>query len=198
MNSLDDVVRVARNLPTKVHTGKLTRVPSRVSENYIEAHIAPLFRKKGSLRIEIYCPTAEMRNEEKGRHLDSYACLAMFETLQMQPKLQQVVDSVVGQLRTFSQKTNKKFIAVDLQKGCQGTEEGARKLCFRGEEVGKFLKKIGFNSGTTIYLTQPKWSNSLDELRDFFPNTYMKVRNIHFSFHSLIYHVDAFDLYKYD
>lgn len=121
-----------------------------------------------------------MLNEEKSRHLDSYACVAMFGTLQLQPKLQRVVDSVVGQLRPLSQKTNKKFIAVDLQKGSQVLKKGARKLCFHAEEVGTFLKRIGFNAGTAIYLTQPKWSNSLDELRDIFPNTYTEVRNIWF------------------
>ncbi|XP_048326786.2 protein MANNAN SYNTHESIS-RELATED isoform X2 [Ziziphus jujuba] len=174
LNTLDDIVRVTKYQPNEPNKGKLIRVPSRVSGNYIEQNIAPVFRKRGSSRLEIYCPSAQMIDEEKTKHLDSFACLTMFGTLQLQPELQQVVESVVNRLRNFSQKTNGKFVAVDLQKGCLGSAQGARKMCYHAEEVGKFLKKIGFDRDTTIYLTQSQWSSSLDSLGEFFPNTYTK------------------------
>ncbi|CAI0442220.1 unnamed protein product, partial [Linum tenue] len=35
-------------------------------------------------------------------------------------------------------------------------------------------RKVGFGSGTVIYLTQSRWDESLDVLKDIFPKTYTK------------------------
>lgn len=50
------------------------------------------------------------------------------------------------------------------------------KTCFGAQEIANFLQKLGFNKDTTIYLTQSRWDNSLNVLKDIFPKTYTKVR----------------------
>lgn len=101
----------------------------------------------------------------------------MFGTLELQPEVNEVVDSMVERLRTLSRKSDGQFLAVDLRvdmlenKNCQGT-----KSCFGTQEVSEFLQKIGIDKDTTIYLTQSRWDSSLNALKKFFPKTYTKVR----------------------
>ncbi|KAA8522733.1 hypothetical protein F0562_009105 [Nyssa sinensis] len=181
IKSLDGGIRVAKDQPAEVSNGRLSivRVPNRVSEDYIAAKIEPLFRRKGNLRLETYFPSLTMTKAEKTGYLDSYSCLAMFRTLQLQPGVQEVVDSMIGRLRTLSLKSNGRFIAVDLRaemlgKDCRESEAAGRKSCYKAREIGEFLKKIGFHSDTTIYLTQSVWHSSLDGLREIYPRTYTK------------------------
>ena len=45
-----------------------------------------------------------------------------------------------------------------------------------------FLKKIGFDKDTLVYLTESRWQSSFDALKDLFPKTYTKVRDLFFSY----------------
>ncbi|KAF8400233.1 hypothetical protein HHK36_013530 [Tetracentron sinense] len=182
LNNLNGVIRVAKDHPAELSTGKLAvvRVPNRVNEEHITENIEPIFRENGNLRVATYFPSVNMRKTEQKNNLDSAACLAMFGTLEFQPEVHEVVDSMVERLRTLSRKSDGQFIAVDLRveilekKGCQGSGSAGRKTCYNAQEIGVFLRKIGFNRDTTIYLTQSRWHSSLDALRDIFPKTYTK------------------------
>ncbi|KAL8138508.1 hypothetical protein V2J09_004509 [Rumex salicifolius] len=104
----------------------------------------------------------------------------MFGTLELQPKVREVVDLMVERLRTLSRGSNERFVAVDLRvnmlhnKACQEKGKDGHKNCYNAKEVAKFLSKIGYDKGTTIYLTQPRWDKSLEPLKEFFPKTYTK------------------------
>ncbi|XP_057504060.1 protein MANNAN SYNTHESIS-RELATED 1-like [Actinidia eriantha] len=182
VKSLDGVVRVAKHQPAEVSARNLAvvRVPNRVTENHIAEHIKPIFRGKGNIRLATYFPSVNMRQTKQESDIDSVACLAMFGTLELQPEVHEVVDSIIERLRTLSRKSDGQFIAVDLRvemlekKGCQGSGATGTKSCFSPEEIALFLRKIGFDKDTTIYLTQSRWDSSLDALKDFFPRTYTK------------------------
>ncbi|KAI8544813.1 hypothetical protein RHMOL_Rhmol08G0324100 [Rhododendron molle] len=179
VKSLYGVVRVAKYQPPDISSQNLAvvRVPNRVSENHIAEQINPIFRTKGNIRLATYFPSVNMRKTEEISNLNSLACLAMFGTLELQPEVHEVVESIIERLRTLSRKSDGQFIAVDLRvemlekKGCQ--RSGA-KSCYSPEEIALFLRKIGFDKDTTIYLTQSRWDSSLDALKDFFPRTYTK------------------------
>lgn len=162
----------------------VVKVPNRITEDYIAEHIVPVYKKKGNIRLATYFPSVNMRKTDKKSNSNSVACLAMFGTLYLQPEIREVVDAMVERLRTLSRKSNGQFIAVDLrveileQKGCQGDGEAGTKSCYTAQEIALFLRKIGFNKDTTIYLTETKWDSSLDALKDIFPKTYTKVRNL--------------------
>ncbi|KAJ4964442.1 hypothetical protein NE237_024381 [Protea cynaroides] len=182
VKSLDGVIKVTKDQPAEVAAGKIAvvRVPNRVTEDHISEHIEPVLRMKGNLRLVTYFPSVNMRKAEEKKDVDSVACLAMFSALQLEPELQEVVDLMVERLRTLSRKSGGKFIAVDLRvdvlekKACQGRTDSGRKSCFNAQEVGVFLRKIGFQEDTTIYLTQSSWHFSLDALKEIFPKTYTK------------------------
>lgn len=181
VKSLDGVVRVTKDPPAKLSTRNLAvvKVPNRVTEDYIAEHIEPIYRNKGTIKLATYFPSVNMKKTDKESSSDSVACLAMFGTLELQPEIKEVVDSMVERLRTLSRKSDGQFVAVDLRlellehKGCQRDV----KSCYSADEIGSFLKKLGFSKETTIYLTQSKWDSSLDNLKDVFPKTYTKVRN---------------------
>ena len=185
VKSLDGVVRVTKDPPAKLSTRNLAavKVPNRVTEDYIAEHIEPVYRKKGTIRLVTYFPSVNMKKLEKDSSSDSVACLAMFGTLELQPEIQEVVDSMVERLRTLSRKSDGQFVSVDLRvellqhKGCQGNGESGTKTCYSAEEIASFLKKLGFNKDTTVYLTESKWDDSLDGLKEVFPKTYTKVQN---------------------
>ncbi|OVA07518.1 GDP-fucose protein O-fucosyltransferase [Macleaya cordata] len=180
VKGLDGVVEVAKDQPAEISTRKLgvVRVPNRVTKGYIAQHIEPIFREKGNLRLATYFPSVNMRKTKGNMDLDSISCLATFGTLELQPEVHEVVDSMVERLRTLSRKSNGQFIAVDLRvdilekKGCQGS--GTQKSCYSPHEIGTFLRKIGFTIDTTIYVTQSTWHSSLDALKEIFPKTYTK------------------------
>ncbi|KAI8529767.1 hypothetical protein RHMOL_Rhmol12G0250900 [Rhododendron molle] len=179
VKGLNGVVRVAKYHPGEISARNLAvvRVPNRVTGNHIAEHIEPIFSRKGNIRLATYFPSVNMRKTEHKSIIDSVACLAMFGTLELKPEVREVVDSIIERLRTLSRKSDGQFIAVDLRvemlekKGCQ---ESSTKSCYSPEEIALFLRKIGFNKDTTVYLTQSRWDSSLDALKDFFPKTYTK------------------------
>ncbi|KAK7389457.1 hypothetical protein VNO78_24522 [Psophocarpus tetragonolobus] len=182
MKSMEGVVRVAKGLPSRISTHKIAavKVPNRVTEDYIATHVEPIYRSKGSVRLATYFPSINMRKAGEKSDADSVACLAMYGSLELQQETRDLVDSMVERLRTLSRKSNGQFIAVDLRvemldkKGCQGSDSDKEKSCFNAQEVAMFLRKIGFEKDTTIYVTQSRWDESLDFLKDLFPKTYTK------------------------
>ncbi|XP_014489882.1 uncharacterized protein LOC106752664 [Vigna radiata var. radiata] len=181
MKSMEGVVRVVKDLPSHVSKHKIAavKVPNRVTEDYIAKHVEPIYRSKGSVRLATYFPSINMKKAGEKSDADSVACLAMYESLELQQEIHDLVDSMVERLRTLSRKSDGQFIAVDLRvemldkKGCQGSD-GKEKSCFNAQEVAMFLRKIGFEKDTTIYVTQSRWDESLDSLKDLFPKTYTK------------------------
>ncbi|KAG5126865.1 hypothetical protein JHK82_027700 [Glycine max] len=107
----------------------------------------------------------------------------LMDNLELQQETHDLVDSMVERLRTLSRKSDGQFIVVDLRvemldkKGCQGRDSEKEKSCFNAQEVAVFLRKIGFEKDTTIYVTQSMWDESLDSLKDLFPKTYTKVKH---------------------
>nr|GMC50024.1 Glutamyl-tRNA reductase-binding protein, chloroplastic [Ipomoea batatas] len=182
VKSLDGVVKVATSPPPRLSAKNLAvvKVPSRVSEEDIADTIEPVFREKGNLRLATYFPSVNMKKSSEKKNIDSIACLGMFGTLELQPEVSEVVDLMVERLRTLSRKSSGQFIAVDLRvdilgkKSCQGNGSPRSKSCYSPQEIAQFLRKLGFNSGTTIYLTQTRWDSSLDSLKELFPKTYTK------------------------
>ncbi|KAG5008584.1 hypothetical protein AAZX31_07G003700 [Glycine max] len=182
MKSMEGVVRVLKDLPSHVSTHKIAavKVPNRVTEDYIAQHVEPIYRSKGSVRLATYFPSINMRKAGEKSDAESVACLAMYGSLELQQETHDLVDSMVERLRTLSRKSDGQFIAVDLRvemldkKGCQGRDSEKEKSCFNAQEVAVFLRKIGFEKDTTIYVTQSRWDESLDSLKDLFPKTYTK------------------------
>ncbi|KAK3411182.1 hypothetical protein EUGRSUZ_J03159 [Eucalyptus grandis] len=177
VRSLDGIVRVAKETPSGISARNLAvvKVPNTVTEEYIVDHVEPKFKSKGNIRLATYFSSVNMKKPSQKSELDSTSCLAMFGTLELQPEVNEVVDSMVERLRTLSRKSDGQFLAVDLRvdmlenKNCQGT-----KSCFGTQEVSEFLQKIGIDKDTTIYLTQSRWDSSLNALKKFFPKTYTK------------------------
>ncbi|KAE8685638.1 hypothetical protein F3Y22_tig00111095pilonHSYRG00380 [Hibiscus syriacus] len=195
MKSLEGVVRVANGLPDQISIRDLAavKVPNRVTEDYIVENVVPVFKSKGNVRLATYFPTANMRKTAQKTSVDSVACLGMFGTLELQPEVNEVIDSMVKRLRTLSRKSNGRFIAVDLRvevlenKNCHGSSSVGAKSCYSAEEIALFLRKVGFDMDTTIYLTQTTWDSSLSVLKDIFPRTYTKVSKIFSSPITILY-----------
>ncbi|KAI3443395.1 hypothetical protein Pfo_000060 [Paulownia fortunei] len=181
MTSLNGVVRVDKNPPVELSNGRLpiVRVPDRVSEDYIASNIQPIFQSKRNLKIVTYINSSAQIMGKENQQSNAYQCLTMFESLKLQAELQELVDSMVGTLRSLSKKMSGRFVAIDLRvemlgkQSCQESD-AVSKICYNAGEIGEFLKKIGFNTDTTIYLTQTGWHSSLNALRNVFPNTFTK------------------------
>ncbi|XP_057805180.1 protein MANNAN SYNTHESIS-RELATED 2-like [Salvia miltiorrhiza] len=170
VRSLKGVVQVDKNPAAQLSNMKLhiVSVPDGVSEDFIASKISPIFRSKRKLKIVTHFNSSKGKLDESSA---AYQCIAMFESLKLHPDLQQLVDSMVATLRSFSHKRGH-YIAVDLRVDdslCQ-----ASKHCYNVQEIGEFLRKIGVERETSIYLSQTGWSSGLGEFRDVFPNTFTK------------------------
>ncbi|XP_027916774.1 protein MANNAN SYNTHESIS-RELATED 2-like [Vigna unguiculata] len=60
------------------------------------------------------------------------------------------------------------------KKGCQNSDNDGEKSCHNAQEIAVFLRQIGFDKDTTVYVTESRWDSSLDSLKDLFPKTYTK------------------------
>ncbi|XP_074268071.1 protein MANNAN SYNTHESIS-RELATED 1-like [Silene latifolia] len=183
IKSLDGVVRVVKEPSTKISAKNLAvvKVPARVTKDHIAEIIKPQFQKKGNIRLATSFPSINMKKTNNVKsEIDSVACMAMFGSLELQSEVRGVVNSMVERLRTLSRKSDGRFIAVDLRvdalekKGCLEPTSDGSKSCFDAREVAVFLRKVGYGKDTTIYLTQPRWNNSLSELKELFPKAYTK------------------------
>ncbi|EEF34090.1 protein MANNAN SYNTHESIS-RELATED 2 [Ricinus communis] len=182
VQSLDGVVKVVKYLPDdiSIRDFAVVKVPNRVTEDHISKSIEQIFKRKGNIRLATYFPSVNMRKTAQKSSSDSVACLAMFGSLELQPDINEVVDSMIERLRTLSRKSGGRFISVDLRveilekKSCHGSGGGGAKTCYSAQEIALFLRKIGFDKDTAIYLTQSRWDDSLNVLKDIFPKTYTK------------------------
>ncbi|XP_073140984.1 protein MANNAN SYNTHESIS-RELATED 1-like [Henckelia pumila] len=181
--SLEGVVKVVKSQPTDISARNLAvvKIPNRVTKENIAENVEPVFRTKGNVRISTYFPSVNMKKTKVKTNTDSIACLAMFGTLEPQSGIREVVDSMIDRLKTVSRKSNGQFVAVDLRvdilekKGChKDNGSPGSKSCYGPQEIALFLRKIGFDKDTTVYVTQTRWDSSLDALKDFFPKTYTK------------------------
>lgn len=178
------MVKVKTSQPAGLSSKNLAvvKVPNRVTDEHIAENIMPIFKEKGNIRLATYFPSVNMKKSSEGTSMDAVACAAMFGTLELQPEVHDVVDSMVERLRTLSRKSNGQFVAVDLRvdvlekKNCQGNGSPGSKSCYSPQEIALFLRKLGFSKDTTIYLTQGRWDTSLDALKELFPKVYTKVR----------------------
>lgn len=185
MKSMEGLVRVVKDLPDHISSQNIAavKVPNRVTEDYIAARVEPIYRSKGNIRLATYFPSVNMRKGGKKGDTDSVACLAMFGSLELQPEIHELIESMVERLRALSSDSDGRFVAVDLRvdmldgKSCQGIDDERDKSCFSAHEIAVFLRKIGFDKDTTVYVTESKWDSSLDSLKDLFPKTYTKVRH---------------------
>ncbi|CAI9114542.1 OLC1v1015289C1 [Oldenlandia corymbosa var. corymbosa] len=181
IKSLEGVVKVVKRKPAGISSRDVAvvKVPNLVTEEFIAEKIEPSFRTNGHIRLATYFPSVNMRKTEENSKINSVACMSMFGSLHLQPAVREVVDSMIERLRSLSHKANGQFIAVDLRvdilekKSCQNGGSGS-KSCYGPQEIALFLRKIGFEKDTALYLTQSRWDSSLDGLKDFFPKTYTK------------------------
>ncbi|XP_054821191.1 protein MANNAN SYNTHESIS-RELATED-like isoform X2 [Prosopis cineraria] len=184
LDSLNGIVKVTRTQPPQASSnGNLptVKVPNRVTEDYIERIVKPIYQAKGTLRIESNFPSSLIINstmapsdqKKKKNLMNPAACKAMFGSLQLQQEVQEVVGSMVHKLRTWSQNLNGKFIAVDFKSEMCDAQRG-RNSCYKADEIGVFLKKLGFGQETVVYVTQLRWHSDLDALKNIFPKTYTK------------------------
>ncbi|KAJ8756293.1 hypothetical protein K2173_025105 [Erythroxylum novogranatense] len=182
VRSLDGSVKVIKDLPDdiSIRSFSVVRVPNRVTEDYIVEQIEPIFRTKGNIRLATYFPSVNMRKTIQTSGSESVLCLAMYGALELQPEVNEVVASMVERLKTLSRKSDGRFVAVDLRvemlekKGCHQTGASRAKNCYNAQEIAIFLRKIGFDKDTTVYVTQSRWDDNLDVLKDIFPKTYTK------------------------
>lgn len=186
IHSLSGVVNVADQLPAEVaaQMPSLVRVPHGVSEDFITQNIKPIFQTSHYLRLASYFTSVDWRRREKRNgDLDSTACLAMFGSLELKQGIAEAADGVVDRLRTLSRNIGSRFIAIDLRsdalekRGCKESD-GRSKACYGARETAEFLRRIGFNGDNPIYVTQTRWDESLDPLREFFPRSYTKVSSL--------------------
>lgn len=183
MRSLDGVIKIVKEVPAEVATEKpaVVRIPNRPSEDFIVGNVEPIFRNKNYLRLATFFPSINMKvREKRNDDLDSTACLAMFSSLELKREIYEVADRMVERLKTISRKSDGHFISVDLRvdilekKSCKESRGQGVKSCYTAQEIGDFLRKIGFDEDTTIYLTQTWWHESLNPLKKIFPKTYTK------------------------
>lgn len=186
MTSLDGTIQVVKDPPMEASKVNITniKVPFIVTKDFIESKIKPLFKAKGNLMLTTNLSPSTMSKAKEiirkdNIKMDSNACLAIFGSLELQQELNQLVSSMIGTLRSLSYKTNGQFVAMDLKVEslgnlCKGNVIKT-KDCFEAKDIGEFLKKIGYQRHTTIYLTQSGWHSSLDDFRKIFPNTFTKV-----------------------
>ncbi|CAN6820095.1 unnamed protein product [Brassica oleracea] len=180
VKSLESVIKVVKKLPSHVSLRDIAivKVPTRVAEDYIKEHISPIFKSKGNIRVTTYFPSVNLRKSSlDGGETDPVSCLAMFGSLELQPGVNELVEAMIQRLK---KKSNGRFIAIDLRveilekKNCRETGAGGSKTCYNAQEIAVFLRKLGFDGDTTIYLTQPRWESSLNILKDIFPKTFTK------------------------
>lgn len=196
LTSLNGIIQVVKSdyPPFDKTIGKkvitTVRVSNRVSKEFIEENIKPLFNRHRKLRIISYFTStalavdaaATLETVQKPKYMAPYDCLVMFGSLELKPELQKLVESMARTLQHLGTSSNSfgKFVAVDwnfeefTKNGCQKNVNNSSE-CFDGKQIGLFLKKMGFERDTAIYLTQITWNQNLNSLREHFPNTFTKV-----------------------
>lgn len=184
MTSLEGIIEVVKDYPFEEPRQKIVtmKVPNRISKEFITTNIGPIFKRHKNLRISSYFTSSILKNSQENKFFSPYECLAMFGGLELQKELQESVYLMVRTLQHLG--SNGKFIAVDLEDADQVMKNNCHKnftmnKCYDGKEIGQFLRKIGFERDTIIYLTQSgRNDKSLISLRRYFPNTFTKVDSL--------------------
>lgn len=184
--SLRDVVKVARQLPND-RIAKRTvviKIPHRVTEEYIAEKVEPLFRRTRSIMLSIFYPSIDMKIKEGSNPvIESVRCFGMYGVLEFHPDIKRVGDKMLKKLHDAEDGSLRHFVAIDLrmdillEKGCEnagGSIRPGTKKCFGAQDIGIFLRKVGFQTDTPLYLTQSTWHENLNSLKDIFPNVYTK------------------------
>ncbi|XP_019154518.1 PREDICTED: uncharacterized protein LOC109151063 [Ipomoea nil] len=154
------------------------KVPNMVSQEFIKSNIEPIFKSTRNLRLSIYFPSSTKEQIT----MNPYGCLGTFDTLMLRPDLQESIDSMIGTLKSLNPNSKGRFVAVDYKvvetipenTECPLDNATGINHCFDAKEIAHFLKKIGFQNETTIYLTLNGWHTSIQHLRNIFPNTFTK------------------------
>jgi hypothetical protein len=187
VRSLDGVVEVIDEIPDEVSAKKpaVIRVPNRVTESFITDTIQPIFQKNKYLRLAVIFSSVSLRPKEtSSKDLAATACLAMFSGLELKHEYSEVARKMLDRLQELSKKSDGKVLAIDLRtdllekKSCKTTRGARRKGCYNPDEVLAFLRSVGFSPNTTIYLTETWWHKGLNDLKEEYPNTYTKARNL--------------------
>jgi GDP-fucose protein O-fucosyltransferase len=183
MTSLDGTVKIAHELPPEFASKKPTiiRVPNRVTDEFISKSIEPIFQTSKYIHLSVVFPSISFRKREsQNKDFDAVTCQAMFHSLQLKADLHEVAEKMVEKLKAISMQNGGSFVAVDFRsdmlnkKTCM-VVRGRRKSCYNASEVAKFLKKLGFNANSVVYVTETWWHEGLSPLKEAFPKTYTKV-----------------------
>ncbi|KAI3711811.1 hypothetical protein L1987_70357 [Smallanthus sonchifolius] len=153
------------------------KVPYNANRNYVINNIGLMFQTTRNVRVISYL-SSTMRQGEVDKNMNPYSCWAAFEALRLKPELQEMVDYIVGSLR--SREPNREFVAIDYKSEmlgmsmCQSNVNEEMKNCYNPVEIARFLQRIGYPRDSTIYVTQSKPDRSLRSLTDLYPNTLTK------------------------
>ncbi|KAJ3696494.1 hypothetical protein LUZ61_000199 [Rhynchospora tenuis] len=180
--SLDGIVKVVRELPPEYASKKPTiiRVPNRVTKEFISKTIEPILQTSKFIQLSIVFPSITLKKREtQNGDFNGVACQAMFHSLQLKYDLLEVAEKMVERLKALGIENGGQFIAIDcrsemLNKRSCMVVRGRRKSCYNASEVAEFLKKLGFNANSVVYLTETWWHGELDPLKEAFPRTYTK------------------------
>ncbi|KAI5077244.1 hypothetical protein GOP47_0007843 [Adiantum capillus-veneris] len=180
VSSLNGVVQVVARLPAKWQKVKpeIVKVPYKVTLEYIEEKVKPVFSEKNVVQITSVHSTFSSVKDSSMGEMQAIRCLVTYSALQLHPKVKELGEKAMNSLIEVS--GSQQFIAVDLrvdmlhQLGCKQPENSRSKRCFDASDVATFLKRVGFSSNVPIYLTQSTWDQSLDVLKDTFPKVYTK------------------------
>ncbi|XP_078165462.1 protein MANNAN SYNTHESIS-RELATED 1-like [Carex rostrata] len=180
--SLSGIVKIAHKLPPEFASKKpiIIRVPNRVTEEFISETIEPIFQTSNYIHLSIVFPSISLiRRDSQNKDLNAVACQAMFHSLQLKPDLREVAVKMVEKLKALGMENGGRFVAIDfrsdiLNKRSCMVVRGSRKSCYNASEVAEFLKKLGFNANSLVYLTETWWHEGLSPLKEAFPNTYTK------------------------
>nr|ABR18129.1 unknown [Picea sitchensis] len=192
--SLQNIVRVVGRIPDDMSSISPTviSVPYRVTHDYIDEHIRPVFNQKTVIILDSFFPNINLKAKEgENIELEALRCLVMYKAVQFHSQLLKLGGRIVNRMREAGEMSEGRFIAVDLRvdllqrKGCTNStsehDKSKTKKCVTALEVGEFLKELGFPTDTAIYLTQSRWDATLDPLREIFPNVYTKEYSMPFN-----------------
>lgn len=190
ISSLKDVVRVVGRLPEDVRsvTPEVVKVPYKVTPEFVEENVRPIFKQNFVIRITTVFSASSLKMKDTStEEVQAIRCLVTYNALKFHSQVQKLGERVMSRMREAGEPAGGRFIAVDLrvdllkQKGCSQATNVNSKKCFDAYDVGTFLQKLGFSSSTAIYLTQSRWDQSLDPLKDIFPNVYTKEYSMPFN-----------------
>ncbi|MCO5574267.1 hypothetical protein L7F22_028049 [Adiantum nelumboides] len=192
VSKLNGVVQVVASLPAEWKRVKpeIVKVPYKVTQEYIEDRVSPVFSEKRVIQVTSVHSTSSPVKDPFTEEMQAIRCLVTYSALQFHPKVKELGEQAVSSLREVSGSDH--FIAVDLRVdllnhiGCRQPENSRSKRCFDASDVATFLRRVGFSSGVPIYITQSTWDQSLDALRDMFPKVYTKDRIPALSGHPMI------------